>query len=106
MAGIRHLALAVVLRALRDMQRHGAKNTTAPSQDEHLDAIIWLGSSRAALWFDVACVDQVMVLKENDWVDSAQATLDGCELKVDERQLLRAGVEVFGDLKASDSNGY
>ena len=64
MSGTRYLALAVVLRALRDMQNHGAKITTAPTAKEHLDAIVWLGSSRAAVWFEAAEIDQLNVLRE------------------------------------------
>ena len=58
-----YLARAVVLRAVKDMRGQGAKNTTAPTNKEHLDAIVWLGAAHAAKWFDVAAVDRYEVLK-------------------------------------------
>jgi|TARA_R110002110_G_scaffold6448_1_gene32385 hypothetical protein len=95
----RYLALAVVLRAVRDMQKHGAKNTTAPTEAEYHDAMIWLGSRQAALWFDGASVSQYSVLWANDWMKYAEEMLDSCELLPEERRLLEDGVRVFGVLK-------
>ena len=106
MSGTRYLALAVVLRAVRDMHMHGAKMTTAPSLKEHLDAIVWLGSTHATVWFDVADVNQFNVLWENDWMRYAGAALDGDKLDAEERQLLQGGVKVFRDLKARYDNGF
>ena len=105
MSGTRYLALAMVLRAVRDMHMHGARMTTAPSLEEHLDAIVWLGSTHAAVWFDVADVSQFNVLWDNDWMRYAGAALDGDEIDTEERQLLQVGVKVFGDLKVRYNNG-
>ena len=102
----RYLALAVVLRAVRDMQKHGAKNTTAPTEVEYHDAMIWLGSRQAALWFDTACVSQYSVLWANDWRTHAKEMLDSCELLPEERRLLEDGVEVFGVVKAKYDKGF
>jgi|TARA_R110000824_G_scaffold5050_6_gene23538 hypothetical protein len=95
----------MVLRAVRDMHMHGARMTTAPSLEEHLDAIVWLGSTHAAVWFDVADVSQFNVLWDNDWMRYAGAALDGDEIDTEERQLLQVGVKVFGDLKVRYNNG-
>ena len=95
----RYLALAVILRAVRDMQKHGAKNTTAPTEAEHIYAMIWLGSRQAAAWFDGAGVSQFNVLWVNDWMTYAQELLGSPELDVEERQLLEDGIQVFGRLK-------
>jgi len=95
----RYLALAVILRAVRDMQKHGAKNTTAPTEAEHIDAMIWLGSRQAAAWFDGAGVSQFNVLWVNDWMTYAQELSGSPELDVEERQLLEDGIQVFGRLK-------
>ena len=95
----RYLALAVVLRAVRDMQKHGAKNTTAPTEAEHIDAMVWLGSRQAAAWFDGASVSQFNVLWVNDWMTYAQELFGSPELDVEERQLLEDGIQVFGRLK-------
>ena len=105
MSGTRYLALAVVLRAVRDMHMHGARMTTAPSLEEHLNAIVWLGSTHAAVWFDVADVSQFNVLWDNDWMRYAGAALDGDKIDTEERQLLQDGVKVFGDLKVRYDNG-
>ena len=105
MSGTRYLALAVVLRAVRDMHMHGARMTTAPSLEEHLNAIVWLGSTHAAVWFDVADVSQFNVLWENDWMGYAGVALDGDKIDTEERQLLQDGVKVFGDLKVRYDNG-
>ena len=105
MSGTRYLALAVVLRAVRDMHMHGARMTTAPSLEEHLDAIVWLGSTHAAVWFDVADVSQFNVLWDNDWMRYAGAALDGDEIDSEARQLLQVGVKVFGDLRVRYDNG-
>ena len=79
--------------------------TTAPSLEEHLDAIVWLGATPAAVWFDVADVSQFNVLWDNDWMRYAGAALDGDEIDTEERQLLQVGVKVFGDLKVRYDNG-
>jgi len=105
-SGTRHLALAVVLRAVKDMQKLGATTTTAPSRSECVDAVVWLGSAHAAVWFDVADVSQLNVLWNNEWVRYAGAALDGVELDTEERQLLQDGVKVFGSLKARYDNGF
>ena len=105
MSGTRYLALAVVVRAVRDMQNDGTKISTAPSLKEHLDAIIWLGSTHATVWFDVADVSQFNVLWDNDWMRYAGAALDGDKIDTEERQLLQVGVKVFGDLKVRYDNG-
>ena len=105
MSAARCLALAVVLRALRDMQNHGAKITTAPTAKEHLDASVWLGSSRAAVWFEAAEIDQLNVLRDNDWVTYTEAVLKDQELKLEVREMLEDVVKVFGYLKARDDKG-
>ena len=106
MGATRCLALAVVLRAVRDMQKHGAKNTTAPTEAEYQDAMIWLGSAHAAAWFDGASVSQYSVLWKNDWMTHAQELLGSSELDVEERRLLEDGVRVFARLKDRYDQGF
>ena len=101
----RYLALAVILRAVNDMRRHGAKNTTAPPDQEHHDAIVWLGAARASVWFDGAHVSQLEALRANNWMTHAQELLKGRKLDANQREVLEHGVEVFGMLEARDGKG-
>ena len=105
MSAVRSLALVMVIKALRDMQNLGAKVTTAPTAKERLDAIVWLGSSKAAVWFEAAEIDQFNVLRDNDWVTYTKAVLKDRELTPEVRQMLEEVVGVFGDLKARDDKG-
>jgi len=99
MDGYRRLALAVILRAVRDMCRHGAKNTTAPSDSEHKQAIIWLASTRATKWFDLVDMSQADVLWRSNWTQHAQELLDTVDMAHRQRTVLTQAVARFEALQ-------
>ena len=102
----RYLALAVIQRAVNDMRRHGAKNRAAPTKEEHLDAIVWLGAAHAVKWFDVAAVDRYDVLEATGWHGYAQRALKRFKMRPEEARVLREGCKVFASWEASRSQGF
>jgi len=99
MDGYRRLALAVILRAVRDMCRHGARNTTAPTDLEHKQATIWLASTRATKWFDLVDMSQGDVLWRSEWPQYAEKLLETAQMTDGQRKVLTEGIERFEALE-------
>ena len=51
--GFKGLASATISQALKNMRRTGS-----PSEDDYIDAVVWLGSNRAIRFFDPAGISQ------------------------------------------------
>ena len=60
--GLKGLACATISQALKNMRRTGS-----PSEDDYVDAVVWLGSSRAMRFFDTAGISQGPALLAMGW---------------------------------------
>tara|TARA_R100000808_G_C2105849_1_gene121477 strand:- start:516 stop:845 length:330 start_codon:yes stop_codon:yes gene_type:complete len=98
------IAQGVIARALKDMCRSGAKNTTAPSDRDHRQSVLWLGSTRATLWFDFAELSQETVLRKTNWPEHAANLIKTQELTERQKQFLTSGIEYFEHLTARQHN--
>lgn len=70
-AGSTELARAVLCRAIKDMHGDGR-----PHRKDRMRATVFLASNRAALWLDVAGIEQTSMLLALRWEVYAQAVLD------------------------------
>jgi hypothetical protein len=66
------VACGVVTTAIKDMRGVKAKRIRT-----RIDATVWLASKAAALWFDIAGVEQPYALTGMDWPAHARRLLDG-----------------------------
>ena len=60
--GFKGLACATIGQALKNMRRTGS-----PSEDDYIDAVVWLGSNRAMRFFDTAGISQGPALLAMGW---------------------------------------
>ena len=100
--GLRLLCCAMINRALLDMRSRGEGgpvNIKKDTYQSYVKAVIWLGSSKAAIYFDyVNVIDQQTALEACDWLTYAM------ELRLDPRAnlsdkellLLDEGIEFLG----------
>jgi len=91
-AGSYELVAAVLRQAVKDMHYKGS-----PSSKERLDAILFLGSTRAALWLDFAGLDQKSTLIALKWNTYAEALLKNPETRVTstQRKVLEKGINAL-----------
>lgn len=91
-AGSYELVSAVLRQAVKDMHHKGS-----PSSKERLDAILFLGSTRAALWLDFAGLEQKSILIALKWDTYAEALLKNPEARVTstQRKVLEKGINAM-----------
>ena len=87
-----NLALAVLWQAVKDARDQGS-----PSRYEHINAVVFLASKRAALWFDMAGLQQLAALERLRWSKYAEELLTGpeSELTGAQRRVLTKGIRVL-----------
>jgi len=92
LSGEKNLALAVLWQAVKD-----AKDQGSPSPAERVDGVVFLASSRATAWFDLADIEQIVALSRLRWTEYAKALLgdDEVELDAEQRQVVERGIEVL-----------
>jgi hypothetical protein len=86
--GFTELALAVLYRAIKDM------HDDSPQCDDRTKAVVFLASNRAALWLDVAGIEQTSMLLALGWDTYAQAVLDNPRARANgpQRRVLEQGI--------------
>lgn len=98
-AGSYELVAAVLRQAVKDMHYKGS-----PSSKERLDAILFLGSTRAALWLDFAGLDQKSTLIALKWDIHAKALLDNPKTRITDTQyrVLNKGINALQSLESTN----
>jgi hypothetical protein len=93
LSGEKNVALAVLWQAVKD-----AKDQGSPSPAERVNGVVFLASSRATAWFDIADIEQVVALSRLRWPEYAKTLLGDDEVKWDaeQRQVVEQVLEVFG----------
>lgn len=100
--GLRLLCCAMINRAMLDMRSKGEGgpvNIQWLTYRAYVDAVLWLGSSKASVYFDyVGAIEQKEALEGCDWLSYArQLRWDKrAKLKEDEKKLLDEGIQVLG----------
>ena len=87
-----NLALAVLWQAVKDIRNKGS-----PSKDEHINAVVFLASRRAVLWFDMVGLAQLSALERLGWSKYAEELLidPGAGLTGPQRRVLIKGINVL-----------
>ena len=87
--GFTELALAILYQAIKDMHGDGS-----PQRDDRTKAVVFLASNRAALWLDVAGIEQTSMLLALGWDTYAQAVLDNPRARANgpQRRVLEQGI--------------
>lgn len=101
--GLRGIAVAVVQRAILDMQTNGvggSKNVANERYRDYLQAVVWLGSRQANVYLDVVGVEQTEVLYAISWGDYATNVLADPKaqdkLTISEREVLYISLDKLG----------
>lgn len=94
------LACDVVLTRIKDASRTDEEISTQSGRKyrharHRRKAVVWLCSSAATPWFDLAGVDQETVLYGIRWFDFAALVLAEGKLTLDERAVIRETVEAL-----------
>lgn len=87
--GFAELALAVLYQAIKDMRSDGS-----PYSKDRVEAIVFLASNHAALWIDIAGIEETSILIAVGWDTYAQALLDNplARMTGPQRQVLEQGI--------------
>lgn len=87
-----NLALAVLWQAVKDIRNQGS-----PSRNEHIDAVVFLASKRAARWFDMVGLEQLSALEKLGWSEYATVLLSDPEVELTGPQcrVLTRGINVL-----------
>ena len=99
--GLRLLCCAVIKRALLDMRSRGEgghENIRKYTYRSYVEAVLWLGSSRASVYFDYAgAIEQTQALYAMKWASYAMELKEDprANLTEDEMRLLTEGIEVL-----------
>lgn len=98
--GARAVAVAVIERALLDMQGKGiggAVSVRALTWTDYIKSVIFLGSSRSTIWFDLVGAEQRQCLLAMSWGEHALSLLmdSRANLSPSQMKLLREGIEAL-----------
>jgi len=93
------LVCAMLIQAMKEM-RDERKSERIPAEGS-TNALIWLGSQDAAVWFDLVGVDHKYALDGMDWFQRAEDLMEQTppvNLSNDQRQLLEDNIkELYGN---------
>lgn len=78
------LTVSVLGQARRDMERGSRRYRRA-----RRDAVVWLATSEASLWFEASGIDQTWGLERMGWARHARALLESNGLDPPEQDLVR-----------------
>lgn len=90
------LVCAMLIQAMKEM-RDERKSERIPAEAS-TNALIWLGSQDAAVWFDLAGVDHKYALEGMGWAQQARNVIEQmptANLSNDQRQLLEDGIKAL-----------
>jgi|TARA_R110000824_G_scaffold157971_1_gene331501 hypothetical protein len=77
---LRYLSSAILERAIRDMRTRGEtignRWVVLENFKAYVNAIVWLGSNRAALYIDIVGLEQEEILYAIKWKEHAQEMMD------------------------------
>jgi hypothetical protein len=95
--------LAVLWQAVKDLRGLGS-----PSPEEHLDAVVFLASRKATLWWDVAKIEQGAALLAMGWQAHARKLVEDPEVSLTPAQaeIVKRGLGVFAGLKVGGGKGF
>ena len=110
--GAYRLISSLLLQAISDMQRRPIKRSEKGAtkiqratfkrqyhleQRDRIQSTIWLASSRATSWFDLANIDQAAALDRIDWINEAEILLTNppIPLEHDDRKFLQDSVDTL-----------
>ena len=86
----------MLIQAMKEM-RDERKSERIPAEGS-TNALIWLGSRDAAVWFDLAGVDHKYALEGMGWAQRAQNVIEQtppANLSNDQRKLLKDGIKAL-----------
>lgn len=92
------LSVSVLGMAKRDMER--IRNSRY--RKARRDAVVWLASPEASLWFEATGIDQRWGLKRMGWPTHARSVLEGKGLDPGERELIRHTLNNYSVRKEQD----
>jgi len=104
------LSVAVLERTLIDIEGQGVTGSVsrnrsalvrrAETWQDYLDAVVWIASTKATLWFDVLGWSQVDCLRSIRWREHAESLMSNnrANLTANQIQILEQGIAVFLEL--------
>ncbi len=109
--GDKALALAMIHQAVKEMRHWKPQSKKQIRQKEKLgcrdnerlrvDAIVWLASARAAIWFERCGLDQSHALGKMEWAGHAQELLNTGSVLLDckRTRVLELGLDAVWPIK-------